>query len=278
MKLSALLTEAFARLNPATRTRYQHVWTGFALEAKIIDLPALKALNGRGLEKVLDVMLTKYAPATVALTLAAVRCVVRKGVQLDALPKDSTVGVKVPVGDNVPRNNVLLAGELEKLAKALPLGTLERAVVLALALQGLRRAELCAATWGDVKKGSDGRLELHLVGKGGKPAVLGLQPLVLKAVQAWAGTETCGAPNAPFIAATPGVPLDEQQVYRMVNQITLKHLGHRATPHGLRATFGSDVIARKGIEVARQLMRHSSINTTVRYSRWLATRDDDRTL
>ena len=173
--------------------------------------------------------------------------------------------VEVPsTRGNVPEWNVLHPGELKKLEKTVRF-PLDRLVILALALQGWRVSELCSLKWSDLTVDKDGDTIASFIGKGGKHARQMVQPEVLKAAKAWAGGDESSLVLGGY---------SRFDVHYIVTKWTKKLLGRRVTPHGLRATYISDVIARKGIEAARQLARHADIKTTQRYSRWVVVKDD----
>lgn len=284
LTLDSLTREAFASLKPNTKDSYEAAWSRFAQASGVDSIEALGKLTPTAVEHVFDKMLKTYKPATVAQVLVALRFVESRAKRAGLVAGEATKGVRVKVGDNVPSWNVLQPGELEKLAATddLKLGTMARAVVLAMALQGLRASELCKAKWGDVVTVGD-KHQLKVMGKGQKYATMGLQKLVMEAALAWAGPHNIG-PEHPFVrhyGDAPGhepMPLNRKTVTALVRRLTKRHLGHPVTAHGLRATFISDVISRKGIEVARQLARHATINQSVRYSRWNVTEDDERVL
>ena len=167
---------------------------------------------------------------------------------------------------NVPEWNVLHPGELAQLEKVLKAHPLDRLIVLALTMQGWRVSELCTLKWSDLTVDASGDTIASFIGKGGKPARQMVQPEVLKAAKTWAGPAGKGA----FVLGG----FSRFDVHYIVTKWTKKVLGRRVTPHGLRATYISGVIARKGIEAARQLARHSDIKTTQRYSRWAVVKDD----
>jgi len=278
MNLHQLAEKAFEDLKPASLMAYHQRWLLF-LEA--MDTPNLETLTElKGIE--VQERLLEYGkkhelkPATLVGWLAAARRVLRYALLRGLVARDPTAGVRIKVGDNVPHWNVLKKGELERLAKRLKKGSLERAIVLALALQGLRVSELVNATWGQVEVDpATGKKRLVFAGKGDKRASMVLQKVVVEALEA-----LC---EGRVVASAPLVHRDHQPLSRIwvtkrIAQLTKEYLGHRVTAHGLRATFTSDVISRKGIEAARQLARHSNLSTTQRYSRWVATEDDERTL
>ena len=168
-----------------------------------------------------------------------------------------------------PAWNVLNPGEHGCLLEGVD-SLRDRAILIALCLQGWRASELCALKWGDLTAQADGSVIASFIGKQGKPARQYVFPQVIDAARAWAG-EGLPRASAPFIAKDEaGHRLTRFDVYHVVKAREAA-VGHKITPHGLRATYISEVIAKVGIERARQLARHESISTTQRYSRWNLT-------
>lgn len=215
----------------------------------------------------------EHAPATVAHTVAALRAFWRYLRTLDRAFVDPTKEFRSKKYDNVPTWNVLKEGEAAKMLEEIS-APRDRAVFMALVLQGWRASELCKLTWKNVRQEKDGRWVVEWKGKRGKFRIQGLQDAVLEAARAVGGKV---APNEPFIPRANGKPLTRGIVYGIIAKWA-KVFGTKLSPHGLRATYISSVISRKGIEAARQLAGHESLSTTQRYSRWQVTSDDPLTV
>lgn len=259
-----------SRAGTSTQTSYRYALERFFKAAALSTVADLKSLTD--FRKALRALEQEFEPATVALTVSAVRQFYRALQVDDPELKDPTVGIRVHIPDNVPEWNVLQQGDpaamLEKIKEPR-----HRAVFLALVMQGWRESELCAMTWKNVRQEGAGWV-VEWKAKRGKMRRQALQAVVMEAVRACGGKV---APGAPLIPNVGGKAFTRHEVYNLVKKYS-KLFGRRVTPHGLRATYISSVIARKGIEAARQLAGHKSIATTQRYSRWLIDSDDPLTV
>jgi len=253
----------------ATKDAYRQALARFFAAGGLVTVDQVKVVAPEDLPRLLRAL--GGSPATVKHTVSVARSFYAHLRAEDTSVVDPTTGFKTPpIGDNVPSWNVLHPGDPAEVL-ALIEDPHDRAVFLALLLQGWRCSELCALTWGQVRKEQDNRWVVEWRGKRGKQRVQGLQPMVLEAVRALGGTVK---PNAPLLITRSGKPWTRNTVYAVITRYA-KLAGKHLSPHGLRATYISSVISRKGIEAARQLAGHSSLATTQRYSRWQITRDDD---
>lgn len=220
----------------------------------------LGQLRPKAAQQLVEALQRTYAPATTSQTMAALKSVWRYLHREELVTNAPFVSLEpINVGDNVPAWNVLRKGELDRLLAAVSSAE-ERALLVLLGRQGLRVHEALALMWGQVQVVDDRRV-LVFTGKGGKRTRLGLRRDV------W--TELVQLPSAKTHRPTELVlPYERSWAWKRVCALTKQHLGHRVTPHGLRATFVSTIIDTHGIEEARQAARHASISTTVRYSRW----------
>lgn len=265
-----LLDSAHSQASDATHRSYRTALTRFFEAADVSTLK--EALQLKECAKVLRTLERRYAPATVAQAMSAARQFYKWLSIDDPAIADPTKGLNVRVPDNTPDWNVLHPG-----APAKMLAEIEephaRAVFTALVLQGWRVSELCGMTWKQVRREGE-----HWVvawrAKRNKQRTQRLQPTVLAAIEALQGKRSA---DAPVIPQPDGRPYTRGQIYQLVRRHSAK-VGTPVTPHGLRATYISSVIRRKGIETARQLAGHKSISTTQRYSRWDVDSDDELTV
>lgn len=262
------LQEAFLGTfrNDNTRATYAQCLGRFLEEAGLNTLNDFRALTVAQAERAAHSLARSSSPKTASLCLTAARSfgsyLVREG-YLKANPLREAKGPKV--GDNVPHDNVLRPHELEALTTA-DLTRLERAVTICLLTQGWRASGLCSLTWRDVEQDSKG-WSIEVLLKGGRRVRQRLRPESVEALQdLWEGMK---AKASDFLfTSSSGKQLTRYDVHKIVTRSVQKACGRTVTPHGLRATCGSRMISEKGIEAARQWLMHSSINTTVRYSRW----------
>lgn len=144
--------------------------------------------------------------------------------------------------------------------------------------QGLRRAEIAHLEWSGLDWGKG---TLTFVGKGPKRSTVPLHPVTLEALTWWQGYE--GSPRAQcrtmpgseyvFDGRAQGVdertckPVHPNSVWNWVKRVGA-HAGLELTTHQLRHTFGAELNDNTGnLRLAQELMRHSKVTTTQRYTR-----------
>lgn len=262
--------------NASTKTAYRHALERFFKAARLDTLVKVRDFRPKDMPAVGRELGAHFKPASIAQAVIAVRSFYKFLAAEDDAFKDPTVDFKSPaIGDNVPEWNVLHQGDPAKLAAAI-VDPRDRAVVLALLLQGWRVSAFCKLTWKQFRQ-EGGRTIVEYRGKRNKLRTQSIQQPVLEAAEAWAAGRT--EPKDPFVCrdAEGSRPLDRFVVYRIVRQYAAE-LGFRVTPHGLRATYISSAIDRKGIEAARQLAGQENLSTTQRYSRWKIESDDPLTV
>jgi site-specific recombinase XerD len=245
--------------------RYFHV-------AEIKSVAEAKQMTPPLFAPVLRLLERKYKRGTVTQTLIALRQWHQTMSLEDPSVVDPTAGQKRKSPKPETGWNVLRQGDAARLLEHIE-SPRDRAVLLALLFQGWRASELAAMTWACVKQEVvEGQLTwvAEWYSKRHKHRLQGLQPIVLESAL---GVCQRQQPTDPFIAYDGTTPLSRFDVYNIVQKYT-KQAGFKVSPHGLRATYISSVIQRKGIEAARQLVGHEDIKTTQRYSRWKIDRDD----
>ena len=264
--------EAFLKRYPAkTQEAYRNALKRFCTASDFTTIAQFEALTRKEFPGIIYRL--DCSKATVKHTVAAVRSFYRF-LRSTSDIEDPTDGFKSPaVGDNVPAWNVLHQGEAQAVLEQI-IDLHDRAVFLGLIMQGWRVSELCAMQWKNIRQTQTGDWVVEWKGKRRKQRVQGLQAAVLEAVRGLGGVVK---PSSPFIPTPKGEAWTRYEVYGLVTRYA-KLAGKRVTPHGLRATYISSVINRKGIEAARQLAGHQSLDTTLRYSRWVVTSDDPRTV
>lgn len=269
--LQSALTRVLQGLSPNGRAAYEAAWLRWrALEQR---LP--REWTSKSVSALCDAMLKEAKPATVRLSFTVAKRVWQESQALGFIAEEAPypfARLRIRGGGargNVPEWNVMQPGELAKLDVAVTHLPREQAIIRALTMQGWRVSEMCNLKWEDLKQDPNGAVVAVFIGKGGKPARTQVTKKVLEAAERWAGKRRTG----PFIARDKkGTPFTRQLVNTLVVRWTKRALGHKVTPHGLRATFVSAAIEQVGIEEARKLARHSDIATTQRYSRWASTK------
>jgi len=130
---------------------------------------------------------------------------------------------------------------------------------------GLRISEALSLKRGDVPLG-DG---LSIVGKGRKERVVPVLPVVARAVALYA--EQCpfvGAPHTPLFLSRRGKPMSAREAQALMQKLRGRlGLSERATPHALRHSFATHVLAGGGdLRSVQELLGHASLSTTQAYT------------
>ena len=136
---------------------------------------------------------------------------------------------------------------------------------------GLRIGEALSLTCGDIPKGDT----LRVLGKGQKERIVPVLPVVHEALAAY--RKLCPfSPDldAPLFAGKRGKVLNPGVVQRQVRRLrAMLGLAETATPHALRHSFATHLLARGGdLRTIQELLGHASLSTTQRYTAVDATR------
>ena len=217
------------------------------------------------------------APATVNLTLYALRGVARAAFNLELMTADDYQrirDVKPLRGERLPSGRALSSGEIAAMMAACandegPAGVRDAALIALLYGGGLRRAEIVALNVGDHNPETG---ELVVRGKGGKERLLYVDNGPADALTDWLllrGEE----PGALFVPINKGGSISQrsmtdQAVYGMLRRRALQAGVKQFSPHDLRRSFVSDLLdAGADISVVQRLAGHANIQTTARYDR-----------
>ncbi|HSI39957.1 MAG TPA: tyrosine recombinase XerC [Xanthobacteraceae bacterium] len=133
---------------------------------------------------------------------------------------------------------------------------------------GLRISEALGLTAGEVPAAGAGD-QLTVTGKGGKTRMVPLLPAVAQAVDAY--RRLCPwklAPDTPLFRGTRGGPLSPRIVQLAVERMRASlGLPDSATPHALRHSFATHLLARGGdLRSIQELLGHASLSTTQIYA------------
>ncbi len=142
---------------------------------------------------------------------------------------------------------------------------------------GLRISEALSLTRADAARLSAGD-EVSVIGKGGKPRTV---PVIAPARHAVADyLAQCPwtlAPDGPLFVGARGGPLSPRIIQLVVERLrgTLG-LPESATPHALRHSFATHLLARGGdLRAIQELLGHASLSTTQIYTKIDAARLSD---
>lgn len=144
----------------------------------------------------------------------------------------------------------------------------DRAVVLLMALGGLRAAEVRGLLLADVDMGLR---RVRVLGKGGRERVVPVDPAFFAELAGYLREERppgCATANCFVVLRGPtaGGPLTEAGMRRIFRTHRPRSGALRVRPHRLRHSYGTE-LAAAGIDllVLRELMGHTSPETTAGY-------------
>ena len=217
------------------------------------------------------------APATINLTLAALRGIARYARNLGLLTDDEERQIRAvrPVrGSRLPAGRAATPGELSALVRACvedrsPAGIRDAAILAVLYIGGVRRAELAGLDLADYDPAPP---TLRVLGKGDKERLVPLVGGAARAVADWLVVRG-DHPGGLFLPLNKGGRVVGERIGgQAVYDILKKRLGQagvaQLSPHDFRRTFIGDLLDRD-IDLARvqQLAGHASPLTTARYDR-----------
>jgi site-specific recombinase XerD len=215
------------------------------------------------------------APTSIARRLAALRGYVGFAQSLGALARDPTEGL--PAGkawERLPK--VLPRRSVEALLQSVtgddPLALRDRALLEALYAAGARVSEACGWRLGDLKLSER---VVRCLGKGGKERWVPLGEEAARALAAWLeggrphlarGAPANGASDRVFLSHR-GRPLDRHRVFRMLRERALAAGLQAPSPHVLRHSFATHLLAGGAdLRAVQELLGHASVQTTQVYT------------
>lgn len=223
-------------------------------------------------------LLDEYSPATVNRMLAALRGVLKEAWRLGYITAEAyqrAIDVRNVPNHVLPAGRELSAGELSALVEickgdASPAGMRDAAIIGLLYTCGLRRSEVVEIHHHDFHA-ETGRIVIRK-GKGRKQRTVYVTGGALRALKAWIQL-TIDADGPIFVAIRKNGALQYGGIVSQTVYDMLKRRGKEAgvqnfSPHDLRRTFVSDMLAR-GVDIATvaDIAGHSNVNTTRRYDR-----------
>ncbi|MFQ6016856.1 MAG: tyrosine recombinase XerC [Kiloniellaceae bacterium] len=147
------------------------------------------------------------------------------------------------------------------------IGNRDTAVLLLLYGCGLRIGEALSLTRREAPE--PGHEVLRVTGKGGKERVVPLLPVVVEAVQDYLAScpHRLDADGPLFVGARGGALGPRRVQRRMAELRALLDLPETATPHALRHSFATHLLAGGGdLRAIQELLGHASLSTTQRYT------------
>ena len=222
-----------------------------------------------------------YAPSTVNTVIYAIRGVMNAAFNLRMIDADELARIKAvkPVrGQRLPAGRAITSGELAALmnecaADPGPAGVRDAAGIGLMYAAGLRRSELVAL---DADSYDPETGEIVVMGKGDKQRTVFINDGAADALSDW--LLILDRESGPmFVAIDKGGTihredrLSDQAVYSMLRRRANRAGVKPLSPHDLRRSFVSDLLAAGAdLSVASRMAGHSQVQTTARYDR----RDD----
>ncbi len=130
---------------------------------------------------------------------------------------------------------------------------------------GLRISEALSLRRGDAPLGD----QLVIIGKGRKERVVPLLPVIGSAVDAYIGQLPFKhGPEAPLFLSRRGKPMSAREAQALMQNMRGRlGLPDRATPHALRHSFATHLLAGGGdLRAVQELLGHASLSTTQAYT------------
>jgi integrase/recombinase XerC len=130
---------------------------------------------------------------------------------------------------------------------------------------GLRISEALGLKRGDVPLGAS----LSVVGKGRKERSVPLLPAVRDAVEHYAALVPFpGGRDAPLFLSRRGKPMSAREAQALMQRLRSRlGLSERVTPHALRHSFATHLLANGGdLRAVQELLGHASLATTQTYT------------
>lgn len=230
--------------------------------------------------------------ATVRRKLSAVASLFDYLCECNAVPFNPADGVKRPnQGANEGKSPALGDAEAKAILEAPDAGTLkglrDRAILSVLLFHGLRRAELCSLSVGDVQS-RRGVMHFRVLGKGGKIRFVPVHPHSSQRISEYLERSGHGDENghALFRPVKNSVgslegALTGHGIYKDVVRKYARVLGLEPSAvcvHGLRATAATNALDHEAdIAKVQEWLGHASISTTRLYDRRKTKPEDSPT-
>jgi integrase/recombinase XerC len=236
-----------------------------------VDARALAALSTADIRAFLTVRRAEgLGPRGVQRALAAIRgffrYLAREGIADNPAPR----AIKSPrVARTLPRPlSEVDAGRAIEEAGAHDiawLGARDAALLTLLYGMGLRISEALSLKRGDVPLGK----ALAITGKGGKTRIVPVLPVVREALESYATLiPFAGVKGTPLFLSRRNKAMSAREAQALMQHLRGRlGLPERATPHALRHSFATHLLAGGGdLRSVQELLGHASLSTTQTYT------------
>ena len=219
------------------------------------------------------------APASVKITVVALRHFFRRLHERGLLPRDPAARIELPkIGRRLP--DTLSEADVERLLAADfppgPGGLRDRAILEVFYASGLRLAELAGLRVESYfpAEADEGGGWLRVVGKGNKERIAPLGRQAVAALDLWlrdgrpAFVRASSVAGGEIFLGRNGTRLTPARVQQIVKEIARRAgIGKNVYPHLLRHSFATHLLAHGAdLRVIQELLGHASLATTQIYT------------
>lgn len=210
------------------------------------------------------------APRSIARALAAVRSFFRFLAREDILENAAARSVRTPrIARTLPRP-LSETDAARTLAEAATndiewIAARDVALLTLLYGAGLRISEGLSLTRGDAPLGE----AITVVGKGKKERTVPLIPVIRQAVERYVALlPFAPGPHDPLFLSRRGKAMSPREAQSLMQNLRSRlGLSDRATPHALRHSFATHLLANGGeLRAVQELLGHASLSTTQTYT------------
>lgn len=231
-----------------------------ALFLSYVDTP-LKQLTLPELQDYVDeLLILNTKPTTVARRLKSMKSMLSFGQRTGYLVFNIGTMIAVPKSKETLAARILTQEEVLKML-ALEENKRNHALLRFLYNTAARVSEACSLEWKDVSPSG----VVTIFGKGGKTRYVPMSPETYKEVM-----DITASLKGPLFRSQKGGHLDPSQVFRVIQAAAIRAgidiESRHVSPHWLRHSHASHALKRGvSIAVIKEILGHSSINTTMGY-------------
>jgi len=212
----------------------------------------------------------QMSSASISRIFSAVRSYFAFLMSIDVVIKNPVVGIKLPRIQHKEKE-WLTDEEVLKVLKSIPKtkrGYRDKAIIMLLLYNGLRRNEVCNLLFNDISKNQEG-ISIVIKGKGNKVRIRPLHTECIKAIKEFLKVtgRTKDESDKSLFLTRRGASMQGQDVRRIVKHYERKSkINKNIYPHMFRAKFASMAL-ESGVPITsvQEDMGHVSVETTAMY-------------
>lgn len=239
--------------------------------ADVKDIHDLRIISTREVKEYRELLIPKYAPASVNQKLCAIKAFYRYLVQRRIISDDPSMPIKIQkVSDNVKSQYLTRSEELAIMNRAKQEGIKTYAILMTMLKIGCRPAEVSKLCLDDVHLKGDPTLIIKN-SKRNKSRYVPIPPDTVAALKDWIElrnqSDKIYHQRSPYLFTSQRAGrLGERAIQRVIEKIAKKeNISLYCTR--LRCSFANDLIQDTGIPISilSSLLGHQNISTTGRY-------------